>query len=120
MMPSALKRRSSFPLYLWVVATAAFFVGCRGATPIKTLLDDPQRFDGKTVRIVGQVQGSVGALGFGAYQVNDGTGTLSIVSEGGGAPRQGAKVGVEGTFRAAYTLGNQSAAVLVEQRRYTP
>jgi hypothetical protein len=120
MMPSVLKRRGWFPVHLLVAATAAFLFGCGGATPIKTLLDDPGRFDGKTVRIAGQVQGSVGALGFGAYQVNDGTGTISIVSEGGGVPRQGAKVGVEGTFRAAYTLGNQSVAVLVEQRRYTP
>ena len=119
-MPSMLKRPGGSPLYLSVIATAALFLGCNGSTPIKTLLDDPQRFDGKTVRIVGQVQGSVGALGFGAYQVNDGTGTLSIVSEGGGVPRQGAKVGVEGTFRSAYTIGSQSVAVLVEQRRYTP
>jgi hypothetical protein len=107
-------------MHMTVLAAAALLLGCQGATPIKTLLDDPQRFDGQTVRIVGQVQGSVGALGFGAYQVNDGTGTLSIVSEGGGVPRQGAKVGVEGTFRSAYTLGSQSVAVLVEQRRYTP
>jgi hypothetical protein len=35
-------------------------------------------------------------------------------------PRQGAKVGVEGTFRSAYTVGTQSVAVVVEQRRYTP
>lgn len=120
MTPSALKRRGWFPLHLWIVAAAALSLGCQGATKIKTLLDDPQRFEGKTVRIAGQVQGSVGALGFGAYQVNDGTGTLSIVSEGGGVPRQGAKVGVEGTFRSAYTIGSQSLAVIVEQRRYTP
>lgn len=119
-MPSILKRRGWSPVYLSVLATVAFVLACRGTTPIKTLLDDPAQFDGKTVRIAGQVQGSVGALGFGAYQVNDGTGTLSIVSEGGGVPRQGAKVGVEGTFRSAYTLGSQSVAVLVEQRRYTP
>jgi len=111
-----------------VVALAALlFLGCkantiapRPTTPIKTLLDDPSRFDGKTVRIAGDVQSSVGVLGFGAYKVNDGTGTLSIVTQGGGAPRDGAKVGVEGTFRSAYTIGTQSAAVLVEQRRYTP
>lgn len=119
-MPSTLKRPGSSPVYLSVLATAALILGCGGATPIKTLLDDPQQFDGKTVRIVGQVEGSVGALGFGAYQVNDGTGTLSIVSEGGGVPRQGAKVGVEGTFRSAYTIGTKTLAVLVEQRRYTP
>lgn len=121
-MPSRRKRRNGFPVHVWVLAMAAlFFLSCKGTTtPIKTLLDDPGRFDGKTVRIAGEVQGSVGVLGLGAYQVNDGTGTLSIVTEGGGAPRQGAKVGVEGTFRSAYMLGNQSAAVLVEQRRYTP
>lgn len=120
-MPGILKRRSGFQLHPWVLATAALvLLSCGGATPIKTLLDDPQQFDGKTVRIAGEVQGSVGALGFGAYQVNDGTGTLSVVSEGGGVPRQGAKVGVEGTFRSAYTLGTTTAAVLVEQRRYTP
>jgi hypothetical protein len=120
-MPSVLKRRSASPVRLRVLATAALLLlSCKGTTPIKTLLDDPGRFDGTTVRIAGEVRGSVGAIGFGAYQVNDGTGTLSVVSEGGGVPRQGAKVGVEGTFRSAYTLGTQTTAVLVEQRRYTP
>lgn len=120
-MSTVLTRRGRFPLRLWVSGMAVlFFLACRGTTPIKTLLDDPQQFDGKTVRIAGQVEGSVGALGYGAYQVNDGTGTLSIVSEGGGVPRQGAKVGVEGTFRSAYTLGTKTLAVLVEQHRYTP
>lgn len=119
-MPSIRERRGRSPLYLSVLATVALILACRGTTSIKTLLDDPQQFDGKTVRIAGQVESSVGALGYGAYQVNDGTGTLSIVSEGGGVPRQGAKVGVEGTFRSAYTLGTKTLAVLVEQRRYTP
>ena len=89
-------------------------------TPIKTLLDDPSRFDGKTVRVAGEVQSPVALLGYGTYKVNDGTGTLSIVTEGGGAPREGAKVGVEGKFRSAYTVGTQTAAVLVEEHRYTP
>ena len=121
MMPSLPQRRGGSPAHLWVLATAALlFLSCKGATSIKTLLDDPGRFDGQTVRIVGEVRGSVGALGFGAYEISDGTGTLPVVTQTGGAPRQGAKVGVEGTFRSAYTLGTQTTAVLVEQRRYTP
>jgi hypothetical protein len=96
------------------------FKGCKDTMPIKTLLDDPSRFDGKTVQIVGEVQNSAGAFSVGAYQINDGTGTLVVVSKEGGAPRTGAKVGVEGTFRAAFTFGTQSAAVLLEKRRYTP
>ena len=105
---------------LLLVTAAVVFMACNEkTTSIKTLLDDPGQYDGKTVRIAGEVQGSIGALGFGAYQVKDATGTIPVVSEGGGAPTRGAKVGVEGTFRAAYTLGTQSAAVLVEKRRVT-
>jgi len=100
--------------------TVLLLRGCGGATPIKTLLDDPARFEGKTVRIEGEVQQAMGALGIGAYEVKDATGTMPVVSEAGGAPRAGAHVGVEGTLRAAFTLGTQSLVVLVEKRRYTP
>lgn len=114
-MPSRAQR------WLSVAVFALVLPACNEkTTPIKTLLDDPSRFDGQTVRIAGEVQQAAGALGFGAYRVEDATGTLPVVSSGGGAPTVGAKVGVEGTFRAAYTLGTESAAVLVEKRRYTP
>ncbi len=94
---------------------------CPGTKPIKELLDDPSRFDGKTVRIAGEVKESIGALGVGVYQVDDGTGTLTVVSKAGnGTPRVGARVGVEGEFRSAFTLGIRTAAVLVEQKRRSP
>jgi hypothetical protein len=102
------------------LATVAMLRACGGTVPIKTLLDDPPRFDGKTVRIGGEVRGSMGALGYGAYRVSDGTGTLPVVSQTGGAPRDGTRIGVEGTFRAAFTLGTETAAVIVEKRRYIP
>lgn len=86
-------------------------------TSIKTLLSDPGKYDNQTVRIAGEVEQSIGALGFGAYQVKDGTGSIPVVTEGGGAPARGARVGVEGTFRAAYTLGTSSRAVIVEKKR---
>ena len=117
-------RLHPFIRFLLLAAIAAALIaasGCRGGvTPIKTLLDDPARFDGQVVRIAGEVGLSAGAFGYGAYQLNDGTGTLSVVSKGGGAPREGAKVGVDGTFKAVFTLGSQSAAVLMEKQRFTP
>lgn len=103
-----------------LAAGLALLLGCPGAKPIRELLDDPSRFDGKTVRIAGQVKEAAGALGYGGYRVDDGTGTFTVVSQGGGAPRIGARVGVEGTFRAAFTLGNQSVAVLMETKRKSP
>jgi len=106
-----------------ILATLALVLlaACPQTTPIKQLLDDPARFEGKTVRISGNVTESIGALGYGGYQVDDGTGKLTVVVEGGGgAPRVGAKVGVEGTFRSAFTLGTKSVAALIEKRRFSP
>ncbi|MDZ4673526.1 MAG: hypothetical protein SGI84_03665 [Gemmatimonadota bacterium] len=103
------------------MASLLFLTACPDLKPIRELLDDPSRFDGKTVRIVGEVIQSVGALGVGVYQVNDGTGTLTVVSQAGnGTPRTGAQVGVEGEFRSAFTLGTLTAAVLMEQKRRSP
>ena len=91
--------------------------GCAGVTPIGELLDNPARYDGKTVRVQGEVRESGGGLGLGAYQVRDETGTLTVVSDRGGPPRTGSKVGVKGRFEALITLGARSLAVLREESR---
>ena len=113
-----------FPRRALVLAAVAlpllFATGCKSTTPIKTLLDDPSRFDHQVVRIAGDVQEAAGILGYGVYRVNDGTGTITVLTQTGGAPRTGAQVGVEGEFRAAFTLGTESMAALMEQKRYTP
>src|SRR5688572_30258378 len=86
--------------------------GCASVTPIGQLLDNPSQYDGKTVRIEGKVKGSAGGLGLGAYEVTDDTGTLAVVSDKGGTPRTGAKIGVKGKFEALITFGARSLAVL--------
>lgn len=91
--------------------------GCVGVTPIGELLDNSARYDGKTVRVEGEVQESAGGLGLGAYQVKDETGSLTVVSEKGGPPRTGSKIGVKGRFEALITLGSKSLAVLREESR---
>jgi hypothetical protein len=116
-MKTILKLRLALAAALMLAA----LLGCRGnVIEIKMLLDDPSRYDHQTVRIAGDVGNSVGVLGVGAYQVNDGTGTLTVVTKGGGAPREGARVGVEGEFRSAYTIGTHTGAVLIEKERMTP
>jgi len=104
---------------LFFAAALAAMACNEKTTSIQTLLSDPGKYDGKTVRITGEVQQAIGALGYGAYEVKDNTATIPVVTEGGGAPARGANVGVEGTFRAAYTLGVESRAVIVEKRRVT-
>ncbi|HJU86960.1 MAG TPA: OB-fold nucleic acid binding domain-containing protein [Gemmatimonadota bacterium] len=103
-------------------ASALFLLAaCRGTVPIGDLLDDPGRYDGERVRVEGRVTGfSFGALGRGAFQVDDGTGTLPVVSERGATPREGARVGIEGIFRSVFTFGDRSGAVLLERDRFDP
>ena len=112
--------RALLPAALLAVA---LLTGCNRSLPvtsIKTLLDDPSRFDKQVVRVAGDVTQAVGLLGYGAYRVDDGTGSILIVTKENGAPRQGARVGVEGEFRSAFTVGTETAAVILERERYTP
>jgi hypothetical protein len=99
------------------VAALLVLTGCASVTPIGQLLDNPSKYDGKTVRIEGEVKGSAGGLGVGAYQMKDDTGTLTVVSEKADPPRTGAKLGVKGKFDALITLGSRSLAVLREESR---
>jgi hypothetical protein len=103
-------------LLLVVVAVAAL-AGCKSPTPIGRLLEDPGHYEGQVVRVEGDVSEAAGVLGYGAYTLDDGTGKILVVTSVSGAPRQGAHVGVEGTFRSAFTLGTQTAAVIQESKR---
>jgi hypothetical protein len=105
---------------LSLVGALVILAGCAGVTPINQLLNDPSRYDGKTVRIKGEVRGAVGGLGVGAYEVRDKTGRLTVVSDKGDPPRTGAEVGVKGKFQALLSLGFKSLAVLREESRFNP
>ena len=111
---------------VWILAAALLsgIAACKKEgmelSSIGSLLDDPARHDHEIVRVMGRVEEAAGALGYGLYRVNDGTGTLMVFSREGGAPRSGATVGIEGEFRSAYTFGDKTGAALVEKHRFTP
>ena len=92
--------------------------GCKGATPIKEVLDDPSKFGTKPVRIAGTVTKAVAVMGVGAYQVKDDTGTLTVVAETAAPPPKGSTTGVKGVFQSLVTLGSRSLAVLEEHERF--
>lgn len=98
-------------------AALVLLAGCASVTPIGELLDNSSKYNGKSVQIEGDVKTSAGALGQGAYQVSDRTGTLTVISQVGDPPRTGARVGVKGIFEALATFGTKSLAVLREQSR---
>ena len=119
---SHLFRRAASGLIL-AAATLVLAGACASGgrtTRIGTLLEDPGRYDGETVRVQGRVTQAFGALGYGAYRIEDGTGTMNVVTTEGGAPSEGARVGVVGTFRAVYTFGSNSGTAIIERDRFRP
>ena len=79
---------------------------------------DPGRFMNKEVNVAGEVTQSIGALGRGIYQVDDGTGKLWVFSESRGVPSKGARVGVKGHIIPTFTfLGINYATVMQESGR---
>ena len=110
-----------FGLVAALAALALVSVGCDEDTiPIRDLLANTTSYDGKTVRVAGTVKSAAGAFGYGVYQVDDGTGAITVVTKERGAPVENASVGVEGTFRSAFTIGTDAVAVIEESKRYTP
>jgi hypothetical protein len=91
-------------LLLGALAVAA--AGCASGTTINKVLAEPQKYTrGDIVHLHGDVVESVSLLGHGAYRLDDGTGSLWVISTHG-VPRQGARVKVEGKIRDVADVGS--------------
>jgi len=103
-----------------LASTLLLLAGCASVTPIGDLLSNPAKYNGKTVKVEGEVTKSVGAIVAGGYEIKDNTGQLTVVSEGASPPPEGVKIGVKGIFQSLLTLGTKTLAVLKEQSRFNP
>ena len=90
-------------LLMLLLPLVLVLVGCETKS-INEIMADPQRYAHREVGVVGKVVRSVSVLGKGAYEVDDGTGKLWVVSDKG-VPREGARVGVKGKIRDGFNLG---------------
>ena len=90
---------------LVVVLAGAMFSGACAARSINQVLADPGRYRDHEVKLSGAVVDSYSFVGNGAYQIEDKTGKLWVVSNRG-VPRKGARVDVKGTVREGFSLGS--------------
>lgn len=102
-----------------LLAALALLTACPSQTSISKLKADPDRYMDKEVGIVGRVTDSYGIpfVG-GAYELDDGTGRIWVVTERG-TPSRGARVGVKGRVYSGPTIRgrNVGMAVREEDRR---
>jgi hypothetical protein len=104
------------------VLTAVLVAGC-GARGVKVadLRQQPHRYDDRTISLTGVVTGSWGVpVLLQVYNIDDGTGEISIVSRGGTVPPRGARVQVRGRVGEIAAIGGRSIGLHVqeEQRRF--
>lgn len=99
----------------------AMLSGCALATRRTSVADlkyNPGRYQDKTVSIDGVVTSSWGMplVPFRFYKVDDGTGEVTIVSQGGRTPSRGAHVRVKGRVEELATFGGQSLGLHLQER----
>lgn len=107
-----LARRVRASLMLGVVLVG--LNACSRTMRIGDLLDQPQKYDGKTVQVEGTVTQSAGVLGTGAYQIDDGTGKIYVIARGQGVPREGAKTKAKGRFESLFSFLGRTMAAIVQ------
>lgn len=98
-----------------VVVMMVFLAACPPRVSIADINRDPGRYVDRDISIAGRVSNSFGAMGSGVYEIDDGTGTMWVYSQGYGVPANGAKVGVTGRITQGFSFGGRSFAVILRE-----
>lgn len=98
-----------------ILVMTVLLAACPPRVSIAQINRDPGRYVDRDISIGGRVSNSFGALGSGVYEVDDGTGTMWVYSQGYGVPTNGAKVGVTGRITQGFSFGGRSFAVILRE-----
>lgn len=103
------------PLLLALLLSVLLLTACPNRTTIGQINSDPGRYYDKTVAVGGTVTDSYGVpfVG-GAYELDDGTGKIWVVSRRG-APSRGARVGAKGRVHSGFTFGRRTFGTVIEE-----
>ena len=99
---------------LALLSASLLLTACPSQTNIKKINSDPGRYRNKEVGIVGTVTDSYGVPGYGAYEIDDGTGRIWVVTRRG-APARGTRVGTKGHVQTGITFGGRSYGTVLEE-----
>ena len=112
-MPRLLARAAA------AAALALLVSGCALTTrrTVQELKYNPGRYHDREVAVDGIVTSSWGLplVPFKLYKVDDGTGEITVVSQGGRTPTRGAHVRVTGRVSEVATFGGSSVGLHLEQ-----
>ena len=98
---------------------ALLISGCALRTVhVAQLKDQPARYYNKTVTVKGVVTKSWGVpLVFQAYNVDDGTGQITVIGHQGRVPPTGSRVDVKGRVQELAAFGGQSVGLHLDETK---
>ncbi len=97
-----------------ILVGALLLTACPSQETISKINGDPGRYRNKEVGIVGRVTDSYGVLGNGAYEIDDGTGRLWVVTTRG-VPSRGSQVGTKGKVYTGFSFGGRSFGTVLQE-----
>ncbi len=98
-----------------ILTAVLLFTACPQQTTISKINADPGRYRNKDVGIVGTVTDSYGVLGNGAYEIDDGTGRIWVVTTRG-VPSRGSRVGAKGKIHTGFSFGGRSFGTVLQEK----
>ena len=98
--------------------SALLITGCAArGVKIADLQDRPDRYDDKTVAVTGVVTTSWGIplVPFQLYNVDDGSGEITVLSRSGRTPAKGTRVEVKGKINEFAVFGGRSVGLHIQE-----
>ncbi|MEO1766845.1 OB-fold nucleic acid binding domain-containing protein [Thiobacter aerophilum] len=96
------------------VVLTGLLAACTTVTPIGEILTHPRDYAEKTVTVRGEVRSVFSLLFVKYFTLDDGTGTIAVVTERP-LPNRGERLEVTGTVKEAFSLGDQTLTLIVER-----
>ena len=103
----AMRSHKKFLAFAVLISTTLLLTACPNQESIARINADPGRYQNRDVIVTGRVTNSYGVLGKGAYELDDGTGKIWVVTETG-VPSKGSKVGVQGRVQSGLSFGGRN------------
>ena len=112
-----MKKISIIVVTVLVLGIIVLSIGC-SSVKISDIQANPDQYEGKEVSLKGTVNETIwlGLLSTGAYQVDDGSGTIWIVTKSA-PPAKGDKASLKGTVATSVKIGTQSLGTVVNETK---
>ena len=102
--------------YVSVVVLLSILCQCSWlmSTKIGDIRNNPRRYADKEVTVSGTVTTTFSLVVVKYFTLGDGTGEIAVVTQRP-LPKEGERLTIKGTVREAFSIGNESLLVIVEE-----